>query len=187
MRHSCGTLLRDSLVGHSCRKLLWDKGGSQSAAPATKSAHGGSQSAVPATKSAHGGSQSAAPATKSADGGSQSAAPATKSDNIISCKLQQNLHHATRLEWFRPILSILPATKIAISAETCHENRASMPHPHTQIPMARPHPTPQTHHSPNANPNVTAQQTADLTKRCACAVKCITFLARHIIFMQITM
>ena len=28
----------------------------------------------------------------------QSTAPATKSDNIISCELQQNLHHATRLE-----------------------------------------------------------------------------------------
>ena len=37
--------------------------------------------------------------------------------------------------------------------------------------MSQPHPTPQTHHSPNANPNVTAQKTADLTKRCACAVK----------------
>ena len=37
--------------------------GSQSAAPATKSAHGGSQSAVPATNSAHGGSQSAVRAT----------------------------------------------------------------------------------------------------------------------------
>ena len=54
-------------------------GGSQSTAPATKSAHGGSQSAAPATTSAHGGSQSAAPATKSAHGGSQSAVPATKS------------------------------------------------------------------------------------------------------------
>ena len=31
-------------------------GGSQSNAPATKSAHGGSQSAVPATNHAHGGS-----------------------------------------------------------------------------------------------------------------------------------
>ena len=28
----------------------------------------------------------------------QSPAPATKCDNIISCELQQNLHHATRLE-----------------------------------------------------------------------------------------
>ena len=28
----------------------------------------------------------------------QSTAPATKSGNIISCQLQQNLHHATRLE-----------------------------------------------------------------------------------------
>ena len=28
----------------------------------------------------------------------QSTAPATKSDNIISCELQQNLHHTTRLE-----------------------------------------------------------------------------------------
>ena len=40
--------------------------------------------------------------------------------------------------------------------------------------MARPHPTPQKHDSPNANPNGTAQQSADLTKRCACAAKCIT-------------
>ena len=50
-----------------------------------------------------------------------------------------------------------------------------------------PHPTPQKHDSPNANPNGTAQQTADLTKRCACAAKCITFLARHVGVMQITM
>ena len=28
----------------------------------------------------------------------QSTAPATKSDNIVSCELQQNLHHTTRLE-----------------------------------------------------------------------------------------
>ena len=62
-----------------------------------------------------------------------------------------------------------------------------MPHPETQIPMARPHPTPQKHDSPNANPNGTAQQTADLTKRCACAAKCITFLARHVVVMPITM
>ena len=62
-----------------------------------------------------------------------------------------------------------------------------MPHPETQIPMARPHPTPQKHDSPNANPNGTAQQSADLTKRCACAAKRITFLARHVIFTQITM
>ena len=96
--------------------------------------------------------------------------PATKSDNIISCELQQNLHHATRLEWFRPVLSTLPYTKAAISAETCHENRASTQRPETQIPKAQPHPTPQKHHSPNANPNGTAHKTADLTKRCACAV-----------------
>ena len=64
-------------------------------------------------------------------------------------------------------LSTLPSTKIAISAETCHENRASMPHPETQIPMARPHPTLQKHDSPNASPNATAQQSAALTKRCA--------------------
>ena len=40
-----------------------------------------------------------------------------------------------------------------------------MPHPETQIAMARPHPTPQKHDSPIANPNGTAQQSADLTKR----------------------
>ena len=62
-----------------------------------------------------------------------------------------------------------------------------MPHPETQVPMARPHPTPQEHDSPNANPNGTAQQSADLTKRCACAAKRITLLARHVFFMQITM
>ena len=81
----------------------------------------------------------------------------------------------------------LPSTKIAISAESCHENSASMPHPVTQIPMARPHPTPQKHGSPNANPNGTAQQSADLTKRCACPAKRITFLARHVLVQQITM
>ena len=75
----------------------------------------------------------------------------------------------------------LPPTKIAVSAETCHENRASMQHPETQIPMARPHPTPQNHDSPNANPNGTAQQTADLTKRCTCAVKSSSTL-RHLTF-----
>ena len=62
-----------------------------------------------------------------------------------------------------------------------------MPHPETQIPMVRPHLTPQKHESPNANPNGTAQQSADLTKRCARATKCITFLARHVGVMQITM
>ena len=43
--------------------------------------------------------------------------------------------------------------------------------------MARPHPTPQKHVSPNANPNGTAQQTADLTKRCACAVKSSSYIS----------
>ena len=37
--------------------------------------------------------------------------------------------------------------------------------------MAQPHPTPQKHNSPDANPNVTTQKPVDLTKRCACAVK----------------
>ena len=45
-----------------------------------------------------------------------------------------------------------------------------MQHPEMQTPMARPHPTPQKHHSPSANPNGTAQKTTDLTKRCSCAV-----------------
>ena len=111
----------------------------------------------------------------------QSTAPATKSDNIISCELQQNLHHTTRLEWLRPVLSTLPSTNIAISAETYHESRASMPHPETQIPMARPHPTPQKHNSPNASRNGTAQQAADLTKRSACAVKSSSTL-QHLTF-----
>ena len=71
--------------------------------------------------------------------------------------------------------------KITTSAETCHENSASMPHPETQIPMARPHPTPQKHDSPNANPNGTAQQTADITKRCSCAVKSSSTL-QHLTF-----
>ena len=56
-----------------------------------------------------------------------------------------------------------------------------MPHPETQIPMAQPHPTPQKHDSPNANPNGTAQQTADLTKRCTCAVKSSSTL-QHLTF-----
>ena len=45
---------------------------------------------------------------------------------------------------------------------------ALMQHPETQIPLSQPHPTSPKHHSPNANPNVTMQKTADLTKRCAC-------------------
>ena len=81
------------------------------------------------------------------------------------------MHHTPRLERFRPVLSTLPSTKINISAKTCHENTASTQHPETQIPMSQPHPTPQKHYSPKANLNVTAQKTADLTKRCACAVK----------------
>ena len=32
------------------------------------------------------------------------------------------LHRATRLEWFRHVLSTLPSTKVAILAETCHQN-----------------------------------------------------------------
>ena len=48
---------------------------------------------------------------------------------------------------------VLASTTIATSAKTCRENKASMSHPHTQVPMARPHPAPQTHDSPNANPN----------------------------------
>ena len=43
-----------------------------------------------------------------------------------------------------------------------------MPHPETQIPMARPHPTPQKHDSPNTNPN-------------ACAVKSSSTL-QHLTF-----
>ena len=69
----------------------------------------------------------------------------------LSCELQQNVHHTTRLEWFRPVLR---STKIAISAETCHENRASTQHSETQT---------------------------DLTKRCACAVKSPSTL-QHLIF-----
>ena len=37
--------------------------------------------------------------------------------------------------------------------------------PETQIPMAQPHPTPQKHHSPNANPNVTARISQNITTR----------------------
>ena len=85
------------------------------------------------------------------------------------------------LEWLRPVLSTLPSTKLEISAETCEGNRASMPHPETQIPMAQPHPTPQKTDSPNANPNGTVQQTADLTKRCTCAVKSSSTL-QHLTF-----
>ena len=99
----------------------------------------------------------------------QSTAHATKSVNIISRELEQNLHRTRRLE-FPHVLSTLPSTKIAISAETGHEHTASMQHLETQIPMSQPHPTPQKHHSPNANPNVIAQKTHHLTKRCACAV-----------------
>ena len=100
----------------------------------------------------------------------------------MSCELQQNSRHTTRLERFRPVLSTLPSTKIA--AETCHENRSSTQHPETQTPMARPHPTPQKHHSPNANPNGTAQKIADLTKRCACAVNSTSIL-QHLAFAHV--
>ena len=60
-----------------------------------------------------------------------------------------------------------------------------MPHPETQTPMARPHPTLQKHDSPNANPNGTAQKTADLTKRCACAVSSTSTL-RHLTFPDVS-
>ena len=46
--------------------------------------------------------------------------------------------------------------------------------------MSQPHPTPQKHHPLNANPNVTTQKTADLTKCCACAVKS-SFTLQHLI------
>ena len=59
-----------------------------------------------------------------------------------------------------------PTHRIAISAETCHENRASMQRTETQIPMSQPHPT--------------TQKTADLTKRCACAEK--SSILQHLTF-----
>ena len=186
MGHSCRTLLSDTVARHSCGTLLWDThaghsvGRAQSPAPATTcdlrhTSHPHDSLRLPRKSHFH--------ASKHA----QSPAPATKSENIISCELQHNLHHTTRLECFRPVLNPLPSTKIAISSETCHENRASMPHPETQIPMARPHPTPQKHDSPNANPNGTAEHSAHLTKRCTCAAKRITFLARHVLLLQIPM
>ena len=60
-----------------------------------------------------------------------------------------------------------------------------MPRPETQTPMARPHPTPQKNHSPNASPNGTAQKTADLTKRCACAVNS-TSIIQHLTFPHVS-
>ena len=60
-----------------------------------------------------------------------------------------------------------------------------MPHPETQAPMAQPHPTPQKLDSPNANPNGTAQKTADLTKRCACTVNSTSTL-RHLTFPDVS-
>ena len=106
----------------------------------------------------------------------QSPTPATKKKNINSCEVQENWHHFIRLEWLQSVLSTLPSTKIATSTETCelryHALKGTNP--------------PQTHNSPNDNLNGTAQQSTDLTQRCDCAAKYITFLARHIIVMQIT-
>ena len=71
--------------------------------------------------------------------------------------------------------------KTSISHETCHKNIASTQRPETPIPMSQSHPTTPKHHSPNATPNVTTQKTADLTKRCACAVKSSSIL-QHLTF-----
>ena len=60
-----------------------------------------------------------------------------------------------------------------------------MQHPEPQTLMARPHPTPQKHHSQNASPNGTAQKTAELTKPCPCAVKSSSTL-QHLTFPHVS-
>ena len=73
----------------------------------------------------------------------------------------------------------LPLVLTTLAGEEIRKERLG--HPETQIPMAWPHPAPQKHDSPNANPKGTAQQTADLTKRCTCAVKSSSTL-QHLTF-----
>ena len=57
-----------------------------------------------------------------------------------------------------------------------------MQHPEMQIPMSQPHPTPTLQ---TRIPNVTAQKTAHLTKRCACAVKSSSTL-QHLTFPHVS-
>ena len=63
-----------------------------------------------------------------------------------------NLHHTTSSECFRHFLSALTSTKIAILAETSHEDAALRQQPQLQIPLSKRHPTPPTNHHGNANP-----------------------------------
>ena len=128
--HSCGTLFWDTLVGHSCRKLLWDT--------------------LVGVKSPKQAFRVRLPPQVTREFSKTSLSYDTSSKTHTS-----SLHNERFVRDFLKT-NTLPSTTIAISAETCHENRASMPHPETQIPMARPHPTPQKHDSPNANPNGTA-------------------------------
>ena len=148
-------------MGHSCRTLLWD----------TPVGHT-LRTRLPPKVTLRGCKTSVSYETSS-----KSHASSLKNERFVRESLQKSHVKSPK----RALRTRLPP-KV-----TFHENSASMPHPATQIPMARPHPTPQKHDSPNANPNGTTQHSADLTKRCACAAKGITFLAPHLIFMQITM
>ena len=93
----------------------------------------------------------------------------------------QNPHEVLRLPRKVTISSHVSFNKICTAPHVWNDFDPFRAHSHP------PHPTPQKHDSPNANPNGTAQQSADPTKRCACAAKRITFLARRVGVMQITM
>ena len=93
----------------------------------------GSQSATPATKSAHQGSQSAVPATKSANEPhvqkSRFTAPVTKSELFL-----EDHHH---------VQSVAPATKTAFRSKaapipcTCH-GKSTLEHQSTRFPLRLP-------------------------------------------------
>ena len=168
--HSCRTLLWVTLVGSSCGALFWD-----TLDTTNHPAHQRHAVFTPACFALPSGT---APRKRTFHQGCANLTSRTSRRHTVCPHTRRRALHArlppkvTRQVSNRAFRTTPPPkVKIAISAETCHENRASMPHPETQIPMARPHPTPQKHDSPNANPNGTAQQTADLTKRCTCAVK----------------
>ena len=98
VRHSCGTLLRDTLVGHSCGTLIWDTLAGHSCGtqhPFTRQSH--CDSDIHLYHNSHPHNSLHLPRFHTSKP-TQSTAPATKSGNIISCQLQQNLHHTTRLE-----------------------------------------------------------------------------------------
>ena len=74
----------------------------------------------------------------------------------------------------KPPCQLRLATKTQLRCNTLKRNAQC--HSHIQH---------QKHHSPNANPNVTAQKTPHLTKRCACAVKSSSTL-QHLTFPHVS-